>query len=85
MVQRNIFPHELIGTMIEVIQSTNLSQVGMKGKIIDETKQTITIQKADGQDAVLLKNTITFKVSATGEIISGKEIIKRPEERLKGR
>ncbi len=85
MVHKNIFPYELIGKTIEVIQSTNLSQVGMKGKIIDESKQTITIQKADGQDAVLLKNTITFKMSATGELISGKEIMKRPEERLKGR
>ncbi len=85
MAQRNIFPDELIGAVVEIVQSANLSQVGLKGKIIDETKQTITIHKADGQDAVLLKNTITFKVLATGEIIAGKEIMKRPEERLKGR
>lgn len=79
-----VYPHELIGQDVEIMKSTNPSQMGIKGKIIDETKETLKIEK-NGRQIVLLKKTITFKLSKTGEIISGRDIAKRPEDRLKGR
>lgn len=84
MTRKKTFPHELIGEEMEIVSSTNSSYLGVCGKIIDETKETIKVRKEDGKEIVLLKNAITFKLSNTGEIISGKEITKRPEERLKG-
>ncbi len=83
MAQKKVYPDELVGEMIEIVNSTNPSNLGVKGKIIDETKETIKVENEDGKEVVLLKNSITFKLSRTGEVISGKEIIKRPEDRLK--
>ncbi len=74
-----LYPHELIGLEVEVVESTNPSCIGLKGKIVDETKNTIKVG-----DKVLLKNTIKFKIIETGEVISGEMVMKRPEDRLKG-
>ena len=76
------FPHELIGEEITVVGSTNPAQVGISGKIVDETKSTIKIQSKEGTKT-LLKNTITFKIKSKAMVIEGKTLIKRPEERLK--
>ena len=84
MAMKKTFPHELIGRIIEIIDSKNPSSIGIKGKIVDETKSTIKVLKEDSRQVTLLKNTITFKIPETGEIIRGEEITKRPEERLKG-
>jgi len=84
MTRKKIFPHEMIGEEMEIVSSTNQSHLGIHGTIIDETKQTIKVRKNDGKEVVLLKNAVVFKLLRTGEIISGKEITKRPEERLKG-
>ncbi len=75
-----IYPHELIGEEVEVVKSNNQSQVGIKGKVIDETKSTLNIN-----GKVLLKNNITIKNLSSGEIIQGQEIAKRPEDRIKGK
>lgn len=79
-----MFPDELVGEEVEIVDSTNPESLGIKGKIVDETKQTIKIEKEDGKEIVLLKNSVTFKLARTGEVISGKDITKRPEDRLKG-
>ena len=84
MARKEIFPHELIGETIEVLSSKNKSNLGIKGKIIDETKETITVAQENGKDVVLMKQIITFKLIRSGKIISGENIAKRPEDRLKG-
>lgn len=84
MARKEIFPHELIGETIEVVNSKNKSNLGIKGKIIDETKETITVMQDNGKEVVLMKQIITLKLMKTGKILSGDVIAKRPEERLKG-
>ncbi len=79
------YPEELIGTSMEVLSSTNPSEVGIKGKVVDETKATLKIEVAGkivGKIKTLLKSHLTIKL-ATGEIIAGKNLLKRPEERIK--
>lgn len=83
MTRKEIFPHELIGEEIEVMYSKNKSNLGIKGKIIDETKETITVVQDNGKKVVLMKQIITFKLMKSGKIISGEIIAKRPEDRLK--
>ena len=75
------FPGELIGKDAEIIASTNQHQVGWKGKIIDETKMMLKIG-IKGKVKTLPKKNITFKIE--GITLSGKTLIKRSEERLKG-
>lgn len=84
MSKKPSFPQELIGEEIEVVTATNSVDQGLKGKIVDETKSTITIQCTDDKERKLLKNTITFKIKKIGLIVDGKTILKRPEERIKG-
>ncbi|MBU0457103.1 MAG: ribonuclease P protein subunit [Nanoarchaeota archaeon] len=85
MIRKKIFPHEFIGKEIEILNCKNQNNKRIKGKIVDETKNTITINKKDGKKIILMKNIIVFKLLDTGETISGKEILRRPEDRIKGK
>ena len=79
-MKKTLYPHELIGEEVEVISSSNESQIGIKGKVINETKSTLNIN-----GKVLLKNSITIKHLSSGEVSHGQEIAKRPEDRIKGK
>ena len=69
---------EFIGATIEIVDATNKSLVGKKGKVIDETKNTITLENKK----IILKNSVALKIGE--KIISGNTITKRPYERIKG-
>ena len=84
MVKKKIFPYELIGEKIEILHSKNKSNLGIKGKVIDETKMTLKIKWGE-KVKTLLKNNITFKIVRNDQIITGQEIMKRPEEEIKGK
>lgn len=83
MAKKKLFPHELIGERIVVVDSANKSQLGIKGIIVDETKATLKIQQGK-KTKTMLKNNITFKIERTGSVIAGKKISKRPEDRIRG-
>jgi ribonuclease P protein subunit POP4 len=82
-MKQKSFPEELIGEEITIVDSSNKSNVGLHGKIVDETKSTIKVVQG-GRTLTVLKNTITFRIERTKKVIVGNTIIKRPEERLKG-
>jgi ribonuclease P protein subunit POP4 len=73
------YKEELIGSTVEVVGSKNQTLIGLKGKIIEETKNTLTIQGESKKK--LLKSHITLKID--GQIIEGKSLQKRPEDRIK--
>ncbi len=75
---------ELIGAMVEIINATNKKDLGQKGKVIDETKNTITIETKKANKK-FIKNTITLRVKTNKEemIIDGKTITKRSYDRIK--
>lgn len=77
------FPYELIGEEVEIINSTNQSNLKLSGKVVDETKFTIKIEY-NSKIKTLLKRNVVFKLKRTNQVINGKEITKRSEERLKG-
>jgi len=76
------FPHVLIGEVIEVVQSQNRHILGLKGKVIDETKKTIVVRKGEKRK-VLLKSSLTLRLQRNGQLIPGRSILRRPEERMK--
>ena len=84
MTPKNITKHELIGLNIKVIKATNKSLIDKQGIIVDETKNTITIEK-NGKEKKLLKTAIVLETKINGKIIhiDGKSIAKRPEDRIK--
>lgn len=81
MSVKTLLRHELIGLPIEVVGSTNKSLIGLKGKIIDETKNCIITDK----NKKIAKDQVTLKIKFKNQIfkIEGKKLKGRPEERLK--
>ncbi len=76
------FPGELVGEEIEVIHSRNLSMLGIKGRIVNETKATLVLD-CKGVRKTVLKNAVTIRVVRTGRAIPGASLLRRPEERIK--
>lgn len=81
---KNLIKHEFIGLNVEIIGSKNLSLIGLKGKIIEETKNTITIKSQKGEKKVI-KNQIKmlFKINDKKIEIEGYKLVGRVEERLR--
>lgn len=81
---KDIIRHELIGLEIEVTASKNKSLVGIKGKIVDETKNTLKVRK-DSRVLTIMKNAIMFKANIDGKNveIDGSCLTGRPEDRIK--
>ncbi len=77
------FPYELIGEEMEVLSSKNPSNLKLKGKIVDETKFTLKIKQNHGIKT-LFKNNLVFRLKRSNQILDGKDLTKRPEERIKG-
>lgn len=46
----------IIGSNIEIIESKNKTLVGLKGKIIDQTKNTITLKTKEGNKKIILSH-----------------------------
>ena len=78
--ERDIAKHELIGLKTEIIDSKNKDNIGIKGQIIDETKNTITIEQ-NNKTKRLFKNNITLKIN--NQKIKGTSLKGRPKERIK--
>ncbi|MEM5778518.1 MAG: ribonuclease P protein component 1 [Candidatus Aenigmatarchaeota archaeon] len=82
---RNLIRHELIGLNIEVFNSTNKFQVGIKGIVVDETKNTIIIESKNGLKKIQKKGAVFIFTIPNGKKvkIKGEKILARPEERIK--
>ncbi|NYT04124.1 MAG: ribonuclease P protein subunit [Candidatus Methanofastidiosa archaeon] len=70
----------LLGKKVEVIQSSNRYEVGIKGLVIEDTKNTIKIRTENGVK-MLLKNNIILMVN--DKKIDGNLLIGKEEERIK--
>ena len=85
ITENNVIRHELIGLNAKICKSQNKCNLGIKGKIVNETYHTLQIKTKDGIKRVFKKNiTLKLKIPSGEEIeISGKDIEKRPWNRLK--
>ncbi len=76
----NKLKKEFIGLEVEIQESRNKTLEGLKGCIIDETKNTFRIKTSDDVKTVM-KNTSVFMIGK--DRICGDKIVKRPHERIK--
>ncbi|MEM0324354.1 MAG: ribonuclease P protein subunit [Candidatus Aenigmatarchaeota archaeon] len=82
----NLVRHELIGLKVKILDSKNKSLKKIKGIVIDETYNTIIIEKKNKKRKVVPKKSTIFlfeldnnkKVKVLGDILIG-----RPEDRIK--
>ena len=71
---------ELIGKKIKIIESNNKNSIGKAGIVVDETKNMLSFE-IDGKEIKVIKDQCVFEIE--GKKISGKDIAKKPEERIK--
>lgn len=80
-----ILQEDFIGLDAEIIGSSNPSCVGISGRVIDETRNTLVLLQ-DDEEKVIVKELSVFHFKLPdGTIvrIDGKAIIGRPEDRVK--
>jgi ribonuclease P protein subunit POP4 len=73
-----------IGLDVVVTASTCPSQVGMRGRVVDETRNTVTIEQG-GAERMIAKAGCEFRFEEDGQAytVSGDDIRFRPEDRIK--
>lgn len=81
----NIVRHELIGLEVKVIESTDPNKKGIRGKVVNETRDTLVIEEQE-EEKIIPKKEAKFlfylpngeKVEVVGKLLKG-----RPEDRIK--
>ena len=85
MTQKNIIWHELIGLKAKIIRASHPELVGLEGYVLDETRNTLVL--AGERVWVIPKDVVWLEFEVDGKRIqiNGKELVGRPEMRLKKR
>lgn len=81
---KGILKQELIGLETEIVSAKNKSLIGIRGRIINETKFLLYVETKKGIKKIL-KEQATFKLPYKGKklAVEGKLLIGRPYERLR--
>jgi ribonuclease P protein subunit POP4 len=84
-VSPDILQSELIGLRARVAKSLQADYLGIKGKVIDETRKTLVILHENKRKAVIKDVAVFHFTMPNGTIveIDGKAIVGRPEDRVK--
>jgi ribonuclease P protein subunit POP4 len=81
--QDNITRHELIGLEAEVLEDSNPCNINIRGTVIDETMNTLTIDDG-GAKRIAKKNAVfIFKLNGKSVKVEGWALSGRPEDRVK--
>lgn len=70
----------LLGKTVEVIQSSNRYEVGIKGIVIEDTKNTIKL-RVEKEVKILIKKNIILMIN--NKKVDGNSLIGKEEERIK--
>jgi ribonuclease P protein subunit POP4 len=84
-VTPEIINGEFIGTRCKITGSRHSGYVGIKGEVIDESRNTFTILQSGEPKSVVKEGAIFQFGYSDGTIveIAGKLLVGRPEDRLK--
>jgi ribonuclease P protein subunit POP4 len=85
ITKENLPQHELIGLEAKVVNSSDPSLLGTRGRIVNETKKTLVVELG-GKAKSIPKLTSVFLITLpNGEEIEidGKKIVGRPQDRIK--
>ena len=85
MTRKNVVWHELIGLKAKIIRASHPELVGIEGYVLDETRNTLTI--CGERVWVVPKDVVEIEFDLGDEKIqiNGRDLIGRPEMRLKKR
>lgn len=79
---------EFIGLPVEVVGGSHEGLKGIKGKVVDETRNTIKIEDDEGKEKIIPKKEAIFHFKLPDDTvveIQGNIIVSRPEDRIKKR
>jgi ribonuclease P protein subunit POP4 len=82
---QNLVRHELIGLNVKIAKSTDTTQNGLSGKVIDETYNTLKIETSKGEKLTIKENCVfVFTLPSKKKVeVDGKLLVSRPEDRIK--
>jgi len=79
----NIAKHELIGLEVRVLKSSS-SPAGLRGRVVDETKNLLVIETPKGEKKVPKEHSIfEFEIPEGSVTVDGARLLFRPEDRIK--
>jgi ribonuclease P protein subunit POP4 len=85
--EANVARHELIGLDVEIAHSPDPSYRGARGRVLDETRNTLVVGRLDSGRAIRVpKEGARFRFSLPGgrtADVDGSSIAFRPEDRVK--
>ncbi|MCW3138817.1 MAG: ribonuclease P protein component 1 [Methanophagales archaeon] len=84
----NILLHELIGLRAEVEESSNSSEKGICGSVVDETRNMLIIENEHRKEKKIPKaeNVFIFELPGDERVkvrVRGDMLVSRPEDRIK--
>lgn len=84
-VTPDIIRCEFMGTEAKVTRSRHQDYAGIRGRVVDETRNTFTIQNGEARRTVLKESAILHFAFSDGTIveINGRLLVGKPEDRLK--
>ena len=88
MPSKDILRHELIGLECIIVESKNKQLIGVKGKVVNETKNLLVLEtEKKGKINKIPKNicTFQFELGKKKMIVKGSSIVGKPEDRIKVR
>ena len=81
----NIIRHELIGLKVEVVGAKNPKNIGISGKVVNETNKTLVIETKKGEKRIF-KSQVTLQLTLPSKKVvevDGKLLAGRPWDRVK--
>jgi ribonuclease P protein subunit POP4 len=82
----NLLRHELIGLRLNVDESSNSTVRGLRGTVIDETRNMLVIENERSNEKRVPKAGNRFIFELDGGVlvrVKGDRLISRPEDRIK--
>lgn len=78
-----VLVHELIGLEVRVVAATNDDLVGVAGRVVDETTNTLRIEGTDGRVRTAPKAGATFEFALDDDhvVVDGARLVARPARR----
>ncbi len=86
----NFLQHELIGLRAEVEESSNKDLQGLRGAVVDETRNMLVLEDEREKKVAKAGNVFVFDLDGEERVrvrvrVSGDLLVSRPEDRIKRR
>lgn len=83
MKPEEVARHELIGLSCRVVESTDEGRVGVEGRVVAETRNTLTLENEAGEKVVPKDETVLeFDVDGAAVVVEGSDLVERPADRV---